>query len=106
MINKVKELFKNCVQIKEIMRDEIKRNLLMYLSKNKETIHYYNEEETPLLWVKTKEYLVRTLVVLSFYEENKSIILNGILVGDESETQINLDDVLGLEEIELLRDIS
>lgn len=106
MINKVKELFKNCVQIKEIMRDEIKRNLLMYLSKNKETIHYYNEEKTPILWVKTKEYLVRTLVVLSFYEENKSIILNGILVGDESETKINLDDVLGLEEIELLRDIS
>lgn len=106
MINKVKELFKNCVQIKEIMRDEIKMNLLMYLSKNKETIHYYNEEKTPILWVKTKEYLVRTLVVLSFYEENKSIILNGILVGDESETKINLDDVLGLEEIELLRDIS
>lgn len=106
MINKVKELFKNCVQIKEIMRDEIKRNLLMYLSKNKETIHYYNEEKTPILWVKSKEYLVRTLVVLSFYEENKSIILNGILVGDESETKINLDDVLGLEEIELLRDIS
>ena len=106
MINKVKELFKNCVQIKEIMRDEIKKNLLMYLSKNKETIHYYNEEKTPILWVKTKEYLVRTLVVLSFYEENKSIILNGILVGDESETKINLDDVLGLEEIELLRDIS
>lgn len=106
MINNVKELFKNCVQIKEIMRDEIKRNLLMYLSKNKETIHYYNEEKTPILWVKTKEYLVRTLVVLSFYEENKSIILNGILVGDESETKINLDDVLGLEEIELLRDIS